>query len=346
MKVAIIGCGKVSRGHMRAWLDRDDAQVAMLVDVAEDLALQARDEHDLPADIPISTRYEDALASDRIDIVDICTPSHLHTEQIIAALAAGKHTVVEKPTGYTLEECRRLRWARMQYPEPKVAVAYSLRYYPVNVEAKRLLVEGAIGEIIAGQFTWNHPHDFQDHEPRYPDRSAPGYGLLADLGGKYIPSSEAAGPTHPFDLARHMMGGQAEEVFAYRRRYGITAVATFEGGAACTIVGGSAPSQGLRNPTVVLVQGTRGTIHTTMNQAGEYTGVIADAGGERPIEAGSDTGHGDITRTDNILAAIREDEPLIASLEDSITTSEFLHAIWDSYEHGIRIPIHTAHKTG
>ncbi|MGM0494517.1 MAG: Gfo/Idh/MocA family protein [Armatimonadota bacterium] len=346
MDVAIIGCGKVSRGHIKAWLDRDDAQVTMLVDISEDLACETRNELELPADIAISTRYEDALESDAIDILDICTPSHLHTDQIIAALEAGKHMVVEKPTGYTLEECRRLRYARMQHPEPKVAVAYSLRYYPVNVEVKGLLVEGAIGEIIAGQFTWNHPHDFTDHEPRYPDRSAPGYGLLADLGGKYIPSSEAAGPTHPFDLARHMMGGQAEEVFAYRRRYGITCVATFEGGAACTIVGGSAATQGLRNPTVVLVQGTCGTIVTRMNQAGEYTGVIADEDGERPIEAGSDTGHGDITRTENILAAIRDDAPLIASLEDSITTSEFLHAIWDSYEHGIRIPVHSAHKTG
>lgn len=346
MNVAIIGCGKVSRGHIKAWLDRDDAQVTMLVDVAEDLACEARDELELPADIEISTRYEDALASDEIDILDICTPSHLHTEQIIAALQAGKHMVVEKPTGYTLEECRLLRYVRMQHPEPKVAVAYSLRYYPVNVEAKRLLTEGAIGEIISGQFTWNHPHDFGDHEPRYPDRSAPGYGLLADLGGKYIPSSEASGPTHPFDLARHMMGLPAEEVFAYRRRYGITCVATFEGGAACTIVGGSSPMHGLRNPNVVLVQGTRGTIATHMNKAGEYTGVIADEDGERPIEAGSDTGHGDITRTENILAAIRDDAPLIASLEDSITTSEFLHAIWDSYEHGIRIPVHTAHKTG
>lgn len=346
MNVAIIGCGKVSRGHIKAWLDRDDAQVRMLVDVAEDLACETRDELELPKDIAVSLRYEDALASDEIDILDICTPSHLHTEQIIAGLQAGKHMVVEKPTGYTLEECRLLRYARMQHPEPKVAVAYSLRYYPVNVEAKRLLVEGAIGEIIAGQFTWNHPHDFGEHEPRYPDRCAPGYGLLADLGGKYIPSSEAAGPTHPFDLARHMMGGQPEEVFAYRRRYGITCIATFEGGAACTIVGGSTASQGLRNPVVALIQGTRGTIVTQMNKADEYTGVIADADGERAIEADSDTGHGDITRTENILAAIREDKPLIASLEDSITTSEFLHAIWDSYEHGIRIPVHTAHKTG
>ncbi|NLO04427.1 MAG: Gfo/Idh/MocA family oxidoreductase [candidate division WS1 bacterium] len=346
MNVALIGCGKVSLGHAKAWLERDDAKITMLVDVAEDLACAAREDHDLPEDITISTRYEDALESDEIDILDICTPSHLHTEQIIAALQAGKHMVVEKPTGYSLEECRLLRYMRMKYPDPKVAVAYSLRYYPVNVEVKRLLMEGAIGEIISGQFTWNHPHDYSDHQPRYEGRSAPGYGLLSDLGGRYIPSSEASGATHPFDLARHMMGGQAVEVYAHRGRSCTSCIASFEGGASCTIVGGSGPKQGMRNPTVVQVQGKLGTIVTYMDKAGAYTGVIADEEGERAIDASPEAGHGDTKRTENILNAIRHDEPLIASLEDSITTSEFLHAIWDSYEHGIRIPVHTAHKTG
>ncbi len=345
MKVAIIGSGKVSRGHIRAWQGHPEAEVVMLVDLDESLAEEAREQLELPPDTPISTRYEDALERDDIDIVDICTPSHLHAEQIIAALQAGKHIVTEKPTGYTLEECRLLRYWRMRCPEPRVAVAYSLRYYPVNVAARRLVSEGAIGEIFAGQFTWNHPMHGEPVEQGIARRQAPGYGMLSDLGGRYIPSSEAAGPTHVFDLARYFMG-DADEVFAYRRRYGISAVATFEGGGACTMVAGVSPPDGLRNPTVVVLQGTKGTIHTVMNQKGEYTGVIADADGERPIEAGSDTGHGDHTRTANILGAILRDEPLICPLEDSISTSEFLHAIWDSYTLGIRVPVHRGGKTG
>ncbi|MGC9318654.1 MAG: Gfo/Idh/MocA family protein [Armatimonadota bacterium] len=341
MKVAIIGCGNVSRGHIRAWQRHPQTEVGMLCDLSEELAAERREELELPEATPISTRFQDALERDDIDIVDICTPSHLHTRQIIAALQAGKHIVTEKPTGYTLEECRELRYHRLQHPEPKVAVAYSLRYYPVNVEVRRLVDAGAIGEIFAGQFTWNHPH----RSASTSDRPAPGYGLLADLGGTYIPSSEACGPTHVFDLARYMMG-DPEEVFAYRRRYGVTAVAVFEGGGACTMIAGRSPAEGLRNPTVVCLQGTKGTIHTLMNQRGEYTGVIADADGERAIEAGSDTGHGDHTRTENIVGAILRDEPLIAPLEEGIATSELLHAIWDSYTLGIRVPVHRAGKTG
>ncbi|MGD9495404.1 MAG: Gfo/Idh/MocA family protein [Armatimonadota bacterium] len=345
MKVAIIGCGKVARGHIRAWQGHPEAEIAMLVDVAEELAYETREECEMDPQLPISTDYREALARADIDIVDICTPSHLHAEQIIAALQAGKHIVTEKPTGYTLEECRLLRYHRMCHPEPKVAVAYSLRYYPVNVAAHRLVSEGAIGEVFAGQFTWNHPMHGERPEEGIARRRATGYGTLSDLGGRYIPGSEAAGPTHVFDLARYFMG-DPEEVFACRRRYGITAVATFPGGGACTMVAGVSPQHGSRNPTVMVLQGTEGTIHTVMNQQGQYTGTIADAHGERPIEAGSDTGHGDRTRTENVLGAILRDEPLICPLEEGISTSEFLHAIWDSYNLGIRVPVHTAGKTG
>jgi len=153
MNVAIVGCGKVSRGHIKAWQDRDDAQIVLLVDVSRENAEQTREMTGLDESIPIAEDYREALARDGVDIVDICTPSHRHAKEIADALQAGKHIVTEKPTGYNLEECRFLRYWRGLCPEPKVAVAYSLRYYPVNMEVKRLLDEGALGDVFAGQFT-------------------------------------------------------------------------------------------------------------------------------------------------------------------------------------------------
>ena len=47
-----------------------------------------------------------------------------------------------------------------------------------------------------------------------------------------------------------------------------------------------------------------------------------------------------------MLGAILRDEPLICPLEDGIRSSEFLHAIWNSYNLGIRVPMHRANKTG
>ena len=56
--------------------------------------------------------FEEAIARDDVDIVDLCTPPSLHLEQITAALAAGKHVVCEKPLVASLARLRRARRRR------------------------------------------------------------------------------------------------------------------------------------------------------------------------------------------------------------------------------------------
>ena len=343
LKVAIIGCGGVAHGHIRAWKANAKAEVAMLVDLAMSQVRKIMDDLELDEKISTSRNYENALKSEEIDIVDICTPSHLHTTQIIDALTAKKHIVVEKPTGYNLEECRKLKFYLHKYPESKVAVAYSLRYYPLNLEVKKLMEEGRIGQPIYGQFTWNHSHRLG----RSRRRSRRHKRRFADRGGFYKPGSEASHTTHIFDLSRYMLG-EVEEVFAYKSRkiYGTYALAIFENGAAALLTSSIASRLGLRNPTVVSIQGTKGTIQTGMSKKREYTGELIAEDRVSPIKASKETGHGDRVRTQNIINAILKDEPLIAPLEDGIKTSEFLHAIWDSYTLGIRVPMHVSEPTG
>jgi len=346
LKVAIIGCGRVAHGHIRAWQANAKAEVAMLVDLEMSQVRKIMNDLELEEDTLTSRNYEDALKREDIDIVDICTPSHLHTTQIIDALTAKKHIVTEKPTGYNLEECRKLKYYLHKYPASKVAVAYSLRYYPLNLKVKEFMQEGRIGEPLYGQFTWNHTHRLGRRRRRL--RRYRGYrGRFADRGGFYKPGSEASHTTHVFDLARYMFG-EVEEVFAYKSRKirGTYALAIFENGAAALLTSSIASEWGLRNPTVLSLQGTKGTIQTGMNKKGEYTGKLIEKDGESTIKARKETGHGDKVRTQNIINAIQKDEPLIAPLEDGIKTSEFLHAIWDSYTLGIRVPTHTSETTG
>ena len=78
-----------------------------------------------------------------------------------------------------------------------------------------------------------------------------------------------------------------------------------------------------------------------------YHGYIVRDNHQEPIEvSGQDTGHGDEARTLNFLDAVQKNVPLIATLEDSVRTSELLHAIWDSFTMEIRVPVHRAGKTG
>src|SRR5688572_13245343 len=48
--------------------------------------------------------WRELIADPRIDVVDICTPNHLHAEMALAALAAGKHVYCEKPLALDIEE--------------------------------------------------------------------------------------------------------------------------------------------------------------------------------------------------------------------------------------------------
>src|SRR5687767_14514774 len=101
LRVAVVGCGNVSRGHVRGWRGEPErARIVALVDVEPRQAQARRDQAEL-RDVAILTDYRDALARDDVDAVDLCTPGHLHTEMIIASLEAGKHVLTEKPTGYT-----------------------------------------------------------------------------------------------------------------------------------------------------------------------------------------------------------------------------------------------------
>jgi predicted dehydrogenase len=336
----------VSRGHIRAWLNESErAQIVALVDVAPQFAQDYKKQFDLRA-AEIYTDYGDVLARKDVDVVDICTPSHLHAEQIMAAMAAGKHVMTEKPTGYNLEECRQLRWYAQKYPDLKVGVAYSLRYYPLNIRVREIIASGAIGRIMFAEAAHNHPHDcshlFDAFHPH----------TESDRSGNYIPGSELTGATHVFDLMRYLCG-EVKDVFSFKERYGTFVLLRFHSGALGKATAAVASNQGLATPHVLCIQGTLGTIFTQNTYESDawsvsgYHGYIVIDGHQELISVSErDTGHGDATRTRNFLAAVLEGEPLIAPLEDAIRTSELLHAIWDSHNLEMRVPVHRLGKTG
>ena len=355
LRVAVVGCGNVSSGHIRAWCaESERAELVAFVDVVEDFAAGRRDEFELSA-CAVGTDYREVLARDDVDVVDICTPSHLHAEQIAQALEAGKHVFTEKPTGYTPEECRKLRWHAQRHPSLKVAVAYSLRYYPLNIRVRELLGAGAIGRVLFGEVSHNHPHDFsQDADAgTVTGQSEAKKTWIADKGGQYLPSSEMTGATHPFDLMRYLFG-EVRDVFAFQEECGTFALMRFHSGAIGKATGATASNKGIATPHVLCIQGTEGTIFTQNEYQYSderlvrgYTGTIVTDGKPRPIEVSdTDTSHGDAARTRNMLGAILHDEPLICSLEDGIRTSELLHALWDSHSLEIRVPVHRVGKSG
>ncbi|MFC1713395.1 Gfo/Idh/MocA family protein [Candidatus Poribacteria bacterium] len=347
LRIAVVGCGNVSGGHIQGWLRQPErAEVVALVDIVKEVAEERQEQAKL-SDADVYTDWREVMLREDVDVINICTQGHLHTELIIAALEAGKHVMTEKPAGWNLEECRKLRWYAQKYPQLKVGVGYSLRYYPLNIKVRELIQSEAIGRIMYAEGSHNHPgnctHVFDaSHSPQLSDRS-----------GQYIIGSEMTGTTHVFDLMRYILG-EVKEVFAFRERFGTFVLMRFRNGAAGRATSATASNQGIATPHVLCIQGTEGTIFTQNTyQKGDawsvpgYHGYIVRDKNQELIEvSGKDTGHGDSTRTQNFLDAVQKGTPLIAPLEDAVGTSELLHAIWDSHSLEIRVPVHQLGKTG
>ena len=345
--VGVVGCGNVAGGHIRGWLEHSDrAQVVALCDPVPEFCQEQRQKHDL-GDVTVATEYRELLAMPEVQAVDICSHSDTHSEIIRAALEASRHVMTEKPVGYDLEDCRLLRWYARKYEHLTMAVAYSLRYYPINLAARELLLDGVIGRPMYAQAVHNHTHDMSGvfERPRRPRSQS-------DKGGRYIAGSDMTQTTHVFDLCRYLLG-EVKDVFAFREPYGTFVTMRFESGALAQAISGSASKHGVAAPNVLTVQGTEGVL-TTFNEprthedmTPRYRGYYQNADGHHEIEVDThDSAHGDLTRCRNFLDAVFDGAPLIAPLEDAIRTSELLHAIRDSHDHEIRVPVHWQTKTG
>ena len=98
IRIALVGCGRISRNHFES-IDRiDGMRVTAVCDVDEERAREAGER----LGVPWFRGYDEMLARSECDVVSICTPSGLHPAHGIQAARAGKHVVSEKPMGISL----------------------------------------------------------------------------------------------------------------------------------------------------------------------------------------------------------------------------------------------------
>jgi predicted dehydrogenase len=143
------------------------------------------------------------LADDRVDVVHVTSPNHLHYPQVLEVLAAGRHVVCEKPLALTSDESADL--VRRAADAGRVnAVNFNIRFYPLNQHAADLVRGGEIGDVrlVSG-------HYFQDWLLLDTDWN---WRLEPDLGG----SLRAVGDigSHWLDLVAFMTGLRITEVMA------------------------------------------------------------------------------------------------------------------------------------
>jgi predicted dehydrogenase len=145
----------------------------------------------------------DLLDDERVDVVHVTSPNHLHHPQVTQILEAGRHVVCEKPLAMSSSESQEL--VRLAAESGRVnAVNFNIRFYPLNQHVRDLVGDGGVGDVrlVSG-------HYFQDWLLLETDWN---WRLVPDLGG----SLRAVGDigSHWLDLVAFTTGLRITEVMA------------------------------------------------------------------------------------------------------------------------------------
>ena len=223
----------------------------------------------------VSSDWRDVVTRDDVDLVDICVPGYLHEPIALAALAAGKHVLCEKPLANTLDEAGRMA-AAARSSAGRAMVGFNYRRVPAVARARALVAEGRIGEVREVRACY-----LQDW---LTDPSAPwtwrmsaaeaGSGALGDIGshiidltqhltGSLITGVSAIGAT----FTRARPGGEVtvDDAVMFTARLSSGALASFEASRVAT---------GRKNALRVELYGTEGSLAFDLERLNEL--IVCD----------------------------------------------------------------------
>ena len=154
-----------------------------------------------------TTDWRDMLADERIDIIDNTAPTFAHAEPSIAALKAGKHIIVEKPFALTLQEGRAMAAAAEEAAEKGVQniVAFNYRFVPALRLARKLILDGTIGELYQYRsvYVGDRHTDLSSPYTWRMDVNKAGGGALTDIN------------SHAVDMMGFLTGMETKSVMSW-----------------------------------------------------------------------------------------------------------------------------------
>src|SRR5690349_16814983 len=151
--VGIVGTGWVSGEHVRAFEANPHTKVVALCGRTKDSARAKAAETGI--ECAIYDDYAKMLQHAGIDIIAIATPPNLHRDEAVAAARAGKHIMLEKAMGVTLEDIRAIRDS-VRDAGVKSVVSFVLRWNPLFDIIKKQLAANAIGNVFYGEVDYFH----------------------------------------------------------------------------------------------------------------------------------------------------------------------------------------------
>ena len=236
LNIGLIGSKFMGRTHSNAYLN-----VAKFFDLPRHPVMHTLAARNLEETQAFADRWGWQHATDDwkamvqnpdIDLVDIGTPNHVHRDQALAALEAGKHVACEKPLANTLESAREMVAAAKKAKKSKTFVWYNYRRCPALAFAHQLVKEGRLGRIY-------HVRGFYLQDWAGPDTpmlwrfqgAKAGSGSLGDLCA------------HSIDAARFVTGDEFAVIHGSVLKTFIKERTVLEGGAGGEISGRGASTK-------------------------------------------------------------------------------------------------------
>lgn len=191
----LIGAGFAASLHVDAYRRVPNVEVVAVYSRTAERAKKFAADHGLKV---WYKDLEEMLKRPDIDVVSVVVPNHLHAEKALQAIEQGKNVIVEKPFATSVSDADKLVKAA-EKKNVKLMYAENMLFSPPVQRAKRIIDEGAIGEILTVEARESHSGS---HSPYALKKEYCGGGVLMNLG------------VHPIGMTLGLINSPVDRVYA------------------------------------------------------------------------------------------------------------------------------------
>lgn len=171
LKIGLIGCGGMGLTHASAYkILSDTVRVVAVADVVKEKAEEAAK---LVSAEKIYSSGEELLANEKLDFVDICLPTYMHTSHAVMAMEKGMNVFLEKPVCMNEEEAQLLLETQKK-TGAIVQIGLCLRFNDAHRYLKNLVENKTYGKLVSGTFQRCSPKPVWSWENWYMDEKKSG----------------------------------------------------------------------------------------------------------------------------------------------------------------------------
>lgn len=225
LNIAVVGAGIYGQNHLNAYTWNPNANLVAVCDLNEEITKRVGEKFG----VATYTDIDAMLESEDIDAVSVATPDPYHKDPVLAAIAHGKHVLVEKPLATTSADAYEII-AAAEKAGVRVMVDYHKRWDPASIAVKNKLADPSTGAPVRGYMRMDD---------------------IIDVPTNWLSWSAASSPvhflgTHCYDIIRWYMGCEVVQVTAVGHKGvltgqgidtydSVTAMLEFENGCVWTV---------------------------------------------------------------------------------------------------------------